>query len=107
MHLTKQPIPPEIRGMIQAGVLPKKTEVYLLDFATVIFSRELREDGKEQLHASISHPFRIPTFEEVKYMRYKLFPNNMKVAMIFPPKEEYVNLEPHTLHLFQMMEGEV
>lgn len=56
MHLVKQPIPPEIKRMIQAGVLPGKTEVYLLDFATVIFSKEMWSDGKEKLHASISHP---------------------------------------------------
>lgn len=93
--------------MIEKGILPKKTEVYLLNYCTVLFSSEPWGNGKERLHASISHPVRLPNFEEVKYMRYKLFPNNMKVAMIFPPKEEYVNMEPHTLHLFQMMEGEV
>lgn len=106
MHLTKQPIPPEIRGMIQAGVLLGKTEVYLLDFATVLFSVEPWGDGVERLHASISHPFRLPTWEELKYVRYELFPDDMYVAQLLPPKKEYCNMEPHTFHLWQIMKGE-
>ena len=107
MHLVKQPITEEIRFMIKQGILAEKTEVYLLDYNTVLFSREPWEDGKERLHASIAHPFKLPAWDYVKYVRYKLFPDNMKVAMILPPKSEYVDMHKHCFHLYQMFDGEV
>ncbi len=106
MHLTKQPIPPEIKGLIMKGILPEKTEVYLLDYNTVIFSKEPWKK-KERLHASISHPFRLPTWEEVKYIRYKLFPDEMYVAQVLPPKKEYVDMHKNCFHMYEMFDGEV
>jgi len=53
-------------------------------------------------HLSISHPIRYPTFDEIRDVRYKYLPNEITVAMLFPPKEEYVNLHPNCFHLWQI-----
>lgn len=106
MYLVRQPITGEIEFMIKEGILPKKTEVYLLDYNTVIFSKEPWKK-KERLHASIAHPFRYPTWEEIKFIRYKLFPDDIKVAMVLPPKKEYVNMHKNCFHMYEMFDGEV
>jgi len=53
-------------------------------------------------HMSISHHNRLPTYEELKGARYKLLDDNLNMAMIFPPKAEFVNVHPYCLHLWQV-----
>lgn len=53
-------------------------------------------------HLSISHPTRYPTYEEIKQARYQFIPNEVTMAMIFPPKEQFVNLHPNCFHLWQI-----
>jgi hypothetical protein len=72
--------------------------------------------GKEPLgpkgelvwHLSISHnisgggPGRIPTWDEIKEARYRFCPDEVYMAMVLPPKSEYVNVHPTTMHLHQI-----
>ena len=53
-------------------------------------------------HLSIAHPTRYPTYEEIKEARYKFLPNETTVAMLFPPKEEFVNLHSNCFHLWEI-----
>lgn len=53
-------------------------------------------------HLSVSHPLRYPTWDEIKYLRYKYLPNDVTMAIILPPKEDYVNLHPTCFHLWQI-----
>jgi hypothetical protein len=54
------------------------------------------------LHLSISHPKRDPTYYEIKEARYLLCPDDVHMAMIFPPRSEFVNVDKHCFHLFQI-----
>lgn len=56
-------------------------------------------------HMSISHPSRYPTFDEIRDARYKYVPDEVTMAMLFPPKAEYVNVHPNCFHLWQIKEG--
>lgn len=58
------------------------------------------DNGK--YHLSISHPSRLPTYDELKNARYKYTPNHLYMAQIFPPKDEFVNLHKYCLHLWQI-----
>lgn len=58
------------------------------------------DDGK--WHLSISTRNASPSYKEIKEARYKFLPNDIYMAQIFPPKEEFVNLHPHCHHLFQI-----
>jgi hypothetical protein len=71
--------------------------------------------GQMQWHLSISHrssllvgingnplPGRIPTWDEIKDARYRFCPDEVYMAMILPPKAEYVNLHPTTMHLHEI-----
>lgn len=55
---------------------------------------------------SISHPMRLPTWQEVKDARYAMLPNNIVVAMILPPINEYVNIHENCLQMFEISREE-
>lgn len=66
-------------------------------------------------HLSISHrvlapdgtsvPGRYPTWDEIRDARYSFCPDNVTMAMMLPPKGNYVNVHPTTFQLFQLQEG--
>ena len=43
-------------------------------------------------HLSIAHPTRYPTWDEIKEVRYRFLPDELYMAIILPPKREYVNV---------------
>lgn len=53
-------------------------------------------------HLNISTPRRNPTWEEIREARYAFIPDAVTVAMILPPKAEYVNLHNFCFHLHQI-----
>lgn len=61
-----------------------------------------REDGR--WHLSIAHAERDPSWEEIRDARYQFVPDEAHVAMILPPKDEYVNAHEHCFHLWEIKE---
>lgn len=53
-------------------------------------------------HLSISHPTRYPVWDEIRDARYDLLPDACTMAMLLPPKGEYVNLHPNCFHLHEI-----
>jgi hypothetical protein len=53
-------------------------------------------------HLSIAHPDRYPTWDEIADARYGLIPDDVTMAMLLPPRGEYVNEHPHCFHLWQV-----
>ena len=53
-------------------------------------------------HLSISTENALPSYKEMKKARYKLLPDKIYMAEIFPPQNEFVNLHQFTRHLFQI-----
>lgn len=62
-----------------------------------------KDDGK--WHLSISHPDRYPTWDEIRDARYEFIPDEVTMAMLLPPKGEYVNLHPNCFHLWEVVLG--
>lgn len=58
-------------------------------------------------HLSISHPNRNPMYDEIKEARYKYMPDNINVAVLFPPIDEFVNLHSFCFHLWQINDREL
>lgn len=54
-------------------------------------------------HLSISTPSASPSYNEIKQARYKFLPNDIYIAQIFPPKEEFINIHPYCHHLWQII----
>jgi len=53
-------------------------------------------------HLSISTREALPSYKELKQARYKFCPDNIYMAEIFPPKDEFVNIHPYVRHLYQI-----
>jgi len=62
----------------------------------------LPPEALELWHVSISHPSRYPTWDEIADVRYALVPDDVTLAMLLPPRSEYVNAHPTTMHLWQI-----
>ena len=73
-----------------------------------------RDPDTRAWHLSLSHrrdvldaqghpvPGRLPTWAEVFEARYRFLPDKATMAMILPPRAEYVNLMPTCFHLYEV-----
>lgn len=91
-EIVQVPIPPEIKALLEPNA-----RVYRFGECLVIVGKS--EDG---YHMSISHPNRYPTWDEIKEARYRFAPDDVTMAMLLPPKEEYVNIHENCFHLWQI-----
>lgn len=77
-------------------------DVYVRGRLQVIVGREPQgPNGEKRWHLSISHPWRYPTWEEIKLARYQLVPDEVEMAMYLPSQSEYVNLHENCFHLHE------
>lgn len=58
-----------------------------------------QEEGR--WHLSISTPTRYPSWDEIADARYDLLPDSIQVAMMLPPRAQYVNVHPYVFHLWE------
>lgn len=75
------------------------TEIDMFEYKGL---RCLKAKERGLWHISMSLPDRLPTYEEMKEVRYKFLPDNCYMAQIFPPSSEFVNVHPFTLHLYEI-----
>lgn len=85
-------IPPDVRATLE----PNARAFHLGDCLVIV------GHSKNGWHLSISHPTRYPTWDEIKEARYRLTPHNVTMAMILPPRAEYVNLHENCFHLWEI-----
>ncbi len=95
-HTSKQILPDPIEDMqitikLTEWAEKRKIELgsraYRMGECSIIVSR-----SDAGWHISIAHPSRYPSWDEIAHARYKLVPNDVCLAMLLPPQEEYVNL---------------
>jgi len=88
------PIPAEVVPMLAPGTR--------LFYSTANHCKVLvSQEAKLGWHLSISHPWRYPTWDEIKAARYALTPDNVAMAMILPPSSEFVNVHENCFHLYE------
>lgn len=80
---------------------------------SVLVGREpiVENDGDRRIlwHLSISHrtnthppkPGRYPTWDEIREARERFTPDEVTMAMLLPPRAEYVNEHSTTFHLWE------
>jgi hypothetical protein len=105
--------PPDIMRDLYPGTRAWQREVHD-GHLSVFAGREPIDlpNGDRQLlwHLSISHrtctdppaPGRYPTWDEIRQAREEFVPDEVTVAMLLPPKAEYINEHPTTFHLWQV-----
>lgn len=57
-------------------------------------------EGHVWIHASTSHPHRLPTYEELCALKEVVFGPHGVCAQVFEATENHVNIHPNCLHLW-------
>lgn len=58
-------------------------------------------------HASMARPDRVPTWEEMQWLKAELWQAEDCVVQFHPPASRYVNVHPFCLHLWRPLEAEL
>lgn len=77
----------------------------MLGSCSVLVSQHaIKERGiiRSRWHLSIAHQTRYPTWDEIRSARYQLLPGEVTMAMLLPPKDQYVNLHNNCFHLHEI-----
>lgn len=83
------------------------TDCYRTSSGLTVIVSEDHDGNVPLLHMSVAHADRLPTYEEMKTLRYELCKKAKYMAMIFPPEEEFKNVHPNCLHLFELRPDEI
>lgn len=90
---------PQLEVMRQRGDVEPDLRRFMVGDCQVL----LGQMPGEGWHLSISHLQRYPTWDEVAEARYALIPDDVTVAMLLPPRAEYVNLHSNCFHLYEIV----
>lgn len=88
------------KGLLALGeqpYLPSGTEAYRMGKITCFVGQE---GGR--WHMSVAHPKRLPKWEEIKYLRRKLLPEDAFFCLPWPPEEFWLNAHNYCLHLWEI-----
>lgn len=55
-------------------------------------------------HMSIAHPKRYPTWDEIAKARYELIPDDCTMALMLPPRSQYVNIHNWCMQVHQVFD---
>jgi len=69
--------------------------------------RVIASDGEGWDHVSISTRRRTPNWPEMKKIKEMFFLDEEPAYQIFPPKKDYINCHPHTLHWWRPQNQEI
>jgi hypothetical protein len=105
----------EMQVPVPTAALPGKHRAYrTASGCTVICAYELALNAPAGIwlppdelsiwHLSIAHQHRYPGWDEIADIRYELVPDEVTMALLLPPAQEYVNAHPYCFHLWQIQD---
>ena len=68
---------------------------------TVIATLDTDDNGITWEHVSVSLKHRIPTWQELKFIKMLFWDPEDEVLQFFPPQSEYINFHKNCLHLWR------
>lgn len=68
---------------------------------TVIATLDTDDKGITWEHVSVSLKHRIPTWQELKFIKMLFWDPEDEVLQFFPPQSEYINVHKNCLHLWR------
>jgi hypothetical protein len=96
---TLREIPTNLDDIIHMGLVGADTvRRYWLGECSVIVSHT-KEFG---WHLSIANGRRYPTWDEISEARYRLLPDAVTMAMLLPPRAEFVNIHRFVFQLTEL-----
>lgn len=114
----KQTVPPELEAArVTSGRMASKSEygfngVFVIqrDHRTKFVCIASTGGGWDHVSVELKLrgvPDRLPTWEEMCYVKSLFFDDEETVVQFHPPKSRYVNVHPRVLHLWRRQSGEM
>jgi hypothetical protein len=91
-ELRELEIPADVRALLEPG-----SRTYMMGACRIIVSQQ-----RAGWHLSISRAKRLPSWEDVRDARYALIPDEALMALLLPPRDEYVNVHEFCLQLYEI-----
>lgn len=64
-------------------------------------------DQKRWVHVSMSRPGRLPTYDDMCWVKRAFIGDDKTAYQVFPPKAKHVNIHSYCLHLWHCVDGDV
>lgn len=103
------------RGRVRSGPYGSDssfgmTGAFIVEAPSGAMLRIVSSDGDETIrfeHVSVSTQVRCPSWEEMTFVKRAFWREDECVMQLHPPKAEYVNHHPFTLHLWKPLDAEI
>jgi hypothetical protein len=86
------PIPAHVAAILEPG-----TRAYTMSGCRILVSQQ-----RAGWHLSVSRGDRLPSWEDVRDARYALIPDDAVMALLLPPRDEYVNVHEFCLQAYEI-----
>lgn len=73
---------------------------------SVIVSVQRELDERRWLHVSVARANRMPTYDDLAFVKRTWIGADRKAVMVFAPASEHVNIHPFALHLWHCVDGD-
>lgn len=77
----------------------------LLERICVIESLATELDGKRWHHVSVSRPDRMPSYEDLCFVKKHWIGEDRYAYQVFAPRTKHVNIHQYCLHLWSCLDG--
>lgn len=77
------------------------------DGGLVVIASDDEFYGKRWVHISLSRRSRIPTFEDIAFVKAELIGPDFPAYQVFPKAAEHRNYHPHCLHLWAPVDHDI
>jgi hypothetical protein len=106
LPLREAPLPAHLAATLRANGVPLDDFRYFAfgDVSCFVSREPAGKDGELLWHMSVSHPERHPTWDEIKFLRYRLLPADLCFGILLPPSKLYVNVpsQDHVFHVWEV-----
>jgi hypothetical protein len=72
----------------------------------IIESLFTHTDGHQWLHVSFSYKNKMPTYEDMTFIKRIFIGDDRKAIMVFPEKENHVSIHNYCLHFWHCVDGD-
>jgi hypothetical protein len=76
------------------------------DGMSVIITADYEQDGRPWLHVSFARRSKMPTYADMVRVKEVFVGDGRECYMVFPAKENHVNIHPNCLHLWCCLDAE-
>lgn len=101
-HFHGRPTPVDARFVKQVPVEDGQfADAYHWRGLTVMVGKE-RQNGRLRWHLSVAHPRKLPPWHAVRDARYAFLPDSVTMALLLPPKDQYVNIHQFCMQMWEV-----